>query len=178
MTVRLIAALALVSAVFLCTQAEARGRHHHGLTVRHHRLVHSRHSHVHRRVHRRRVRHGYLHRRKIRVGHDVSIAAFIRGRLVCAINVNAELARRGIRGTGSALAKSFLHWGRASPPVRGAVAVYSRRGGGHVAIVSRVVNGRVYVLNPSTRKQRWVETIYPRKAIAYRVSDRQLFALR
>lgn len=102
------------------------------------------------------------------VGHRP--ARYIAGRLVCAVNVNAELARRGIRGTGSALAKSFLHWGRASRPVAGAVAVYARKGGGHVAIVSRVVGGRVYVWNPSSRAHRWREVEYRRRAIAYRVA--------
>lgn len=97
-------------------------------------------------------------------------ARYIAGRLVCAINVNAELARRGIRGTGSALAKSFLHWGRPSRPVAGAVAVYGRKGGGHVAIVSRVTGGRVYVWNPSSRAHRWREVEYRRRAIAYRVA--------
>lgn len=97
-------------------------------------------------------------------------ARYIAGRLVCAVNVNAELARRGIRGTGSALAKSFLHWGRPSRPVAGAVAVYGRKGGGHVAIVSRVVGGRVYVWNPSSRAHRWREVEYRRRAIAYRVA--------
>jgi len=97
-------------------------------------------------------------------------ARYIAGRLVCAVNVNAELARRGIRGTGSALAKSFLHWGRASQPVAGAVAVYGRRGGGHVAIVSRVVNGRVYVWNPSSRRHQWREVEYRKRAIAYRMA--------
>lgn len=94
---------------------------------------------------------------------------FIKGRLVCAINVNAELARRGIRGTGTARARDFLRWGRASGPVPGAVAVYARGRGGHVAIVSRVERGRVYVWNPSTRSQRWREVVYPRRAIGYRV---------
>lgn len=97
-------------------------------------------------------------------------ARYIAGRLVCAVNVNAELARRGIRGTGSAVAKSFLGWGRASRPVAGAVAVYGRRGGGHVAIVSRVVGGRVYVWNPSARHHAWREVEYRRRAIAYRVA--------
>jgi hypothetical protein len=53
---------------------------------------------------------------------------FIRGRLVCAVNVGAELARRGIRGTGSARAKSYLSWGRASRPVPGVVAVFITSG--------------------------------------------------
>lgn len=104
---------------------------------------------------------------------DMRPKRYLHGRLMCAANVNAELARRGIRGTGSRAARSFLKWGRASPPVPGAVAVYARgRKGGHVAIVSRVTNGRVYVFNPSSRKRRWVEMIYPKRAIAYRVASR------
>jgi hypothetical protein len=51
---------------------------------------------------------------------------FIAGRLVCAINVGAALAERGIKGTGSALARSYDGWGNASPPVPGAVAVTDR----------------------------------------------------
>ena len=94
---------------------------------------------------------------------------FIKGRLVCAINVNAELARRGIRGTGTARARDFLRWGHSSRPVPGAVAVYARGRGGHVAIVSRVERGRVYVWNPSTRCQCWREGVYHKRAIGYRV---------
>lgn len=102
----------------------------------------------------------------------VRAGRFIAGRLKCAVNVNAELARRGVEGTRSAWAKSFLQWGRPSPPVPGAVAIYHRgKRGGHVAIVTRVENGRVYVLNPSSRQQRWVETVYPKPAIAYRVAS-------
>jgi hypothetical protein len=95
---------------------------------------------------------------------------YIGGRLVCAVNVNAALAERGIRGTGSALAKSFLHWGQPSAPVPGAVAVYNRggKGKGHVAIVSRVEGGTVYVLNPG--RGGWREVAYPKRAIAYRVA--------
>ena len=95
-------------------------------------------------------------------------ARFIRGRLVCAVNVNAALARRGIRGTGSALARSFLHWGRATKAVPGAVAVFGRRGGGHVAIVAKVEKGRVWVWNPSSRSRGWRLQVYNRPAIAYR----------
>jgi hypothetical protein len=97
-------------------------------------------------------------------------AGFIGGRLKCAINVNAALAAQGIQGTGSAMAKSFLNWGRPSAAVPGAVAVYDRkgRGKGHVAIVSRVEGGTVYVLNPGRRG--WREVAYPKRAIAYRVA--------
>lgn len=96
-------------------------------------------------------------------------ARYIAGRLICALNVNSALAERGIRGTGSALAKSFLSWGRASQPVPGAVAVSSRRGGGHVAIVSRVESGKVYVWNPSPRGRGWQEMAYRHQAIGFRV---------
>jgi hypothetical protein len=98
-------------------------------------------------------------------------SGFIPGRLICAVNVNAELARRGIKGTGSALAKSFLKWGRSSQPVPGAVAVYNRGGSkGHVAIVSRVEGSTVWVWNPSRRG--WREQVYRKRAIAYRVAQR------
>jgi hypothetical protein len=95
---------------------------------------------------------------------------YIPGRLVCAVNVNAALAERGIRGTGSALAKSFLHWGRsAGGPVPGAVIVSSRRWGGHVAIVSRVEGGIVYAWNATGRRRGWREIPYRKRVIDYRV---------
>jgi hypothetical protein len=97
-------------------------------------------------------------------------ARYISGRLICAINVNAALAERGIRGTGSALAHSFDHWGRASSPTPGAVAVTDRRGGGHVAIVSRVEGGRVFVWNPSSRGRGWREVEYTNRRARYRVA--------
>lgn len=99
-------------------------------------------------------------------------ARFIRGRLVCARNIGAELARRGIKGTGSALAKSYLHWGRPSGPQPGAVAVFSRgRRGGHVAIVDSVrPDGTVIYLNPSSRRQAWQVGPYNRRPIAFRVA--------
>ena len=100
-------------------------------------------------------------------------ARFIRGRLVCALNVGAELARRGIRGTGSALAKSYLSWGRASGPAPGAVAVFGRgRRGGHVAIVHSVrPDGTVIYLNPSSRRQAWQVGPYHKRPIAFRVAS-------
>ena len=79
------------------------------------------------------------------------------------------MAARGIRGTGSALAKSFLHWGvRVSQPVPGAVAVFNRKGGGHVAIVHHVgVDGTVYYLNPSSHWQAWQVGPYHKRPIAF-----------
>ncbi len=96
---------------------------------------------------------------------------FIGGRLICAINVNAALAERGIRGTGSAWAKSFLRWGYPSAPVPGAVAIWHRGRNpksGHVAIVARVERGRVFYWNPGRRG--WRLTAYRRHPITYRVA--------
>lgn len=95
---------------------------------------------------------------------------YIAGRLICAVNVGSALAERGIRGTGSALALSYLHWGRsAGGPVPGAVIVSSRRGGGHVAIVSRVENGIVYAWNATGGQSGWREIPYRHRVLDYRV---------
>ena len=96
---------------------------------------------------------------------------YIGGRLICAVNVNAALAERGIRGTGSALAHSFDHWGiRVLSPIAGAVAVTDRRGGGHVALVSRVEGSRVFVWNPSPHGRGWQEMEYTNRHARYRVA--------
>jgi hypothetical protein len=98
-------------------------------------------------------------------------ARYIGGRLICAVNLNAALAERGIKGTGSALAHSFDHWGVRSPvPVPGAVAVTDRRGGGHVALISRVEGGRVFAWNPSSRGRGWREVEYTGRHARYRVA--------
>lgn len=101
------------------------------------------------------------------------IGGFIRGRLICAVNVGAELAARGIRGTGSRQARSYLDWGRPSGAVPGVVAVFSRgKRGGHVAIVHSVrPDGTVIYLNPSSRRQAWQIGPYRRKPIAYRAAS-------
>lgn len=95
---------------------------------------------------------------------------YIAGRLICAVNVGSALAERGIKGTGSALALSYLHWGRsAGGPVPGAVIVSARRGGGHVAIVSRVENGVVFAWNATGGQSGWREIPYRHHVIDYRV---------
>lgn len=134
------------------------------------------HRHAHRRAARRhrsrpvplpRPRPGYVMRH---IG-GATPSRFIRGRLVCARNVNAALAARGVRGSGSNFAKSFLRWGVASGPVPGAVAVFNRRGGGHAAIVHSIApNGAVIFLNPSSRRQQWVIGPYRGRPIAYRIA--------
>jgi uncharacterized protein (TIGR02594 family) len=62
-----------------------------------------------------------------------------RASLWCARFMNMVLARSGHRGTGSDMASSFANYGqRVSGPQIGAIAVMSRRGGGHVGVVSGI----------------------------------------
>jgi uncharacterized protein (TIGR02594 family) len=62
-----------------------------------------------------------------------------RGSLWCARFMNMVLEKTGHRGTGSDLAASFAHYGqRVSGPQVGAIAVMSRRGGGHVGIITGI----------------------------------------
>jgi uncharacterized protein (TIGR02594 family) len=62
-----------------------------------------------------------------------------RGSLWCARFMNMVLLHTGHRGTGSDMARSFASYGhRVSGPQIGAIAVMSRRGGGHVGVVSGI----------------------------------------
>ena len=62
-----------------------------------------------------------------------------RGSLWCARFMNMVLQRKGYRGTGSDMARSFASYGqRISGPQVGAIAVMGRRGGGHVGIISGI----------------------------------------
>ena len=173
--------LFVIACILLASPAEARHRHHH----RHHYVQHH---------HYARHHHRHFAARHYSRSHWVSVQLakpwqeisyglspafeqaigrpmrYISGRLVCAVNVNAALAERGIKGTGSALAMSFRNWGRsAGGPVPGAVIVSSRRGGGHVAIVSRVRNGVVYAWNATGGVHGWREIPYRHSVIDYRV---------
>ncbi|HEY2134338.1 MAG TPA: TIGR02594 family protein [Xanthobacteraceae bacterium] len=60
-----------------------------------------------------------------------------RSSLWCAAFMNFVLERTGHPGSGSDMARSFASYGRrVSGPQVGAIAVMSRRGGGHVGVVS------------------------------------------
>lgn len=67
--------------------------------------------------------------------------------LWCARFVNDRLARAGYRGTGSDAAKSFLQYGVRTTARPGAIAVYHRKGGGHVAVVERVEGNTVTLVS-------------------------------
>ena len=62
-----------------------------------------------------------------------------RASLWCARFMNMVLERTGHRGTGSDMASSFARYGHpVSGPQVGAIAVMSRRGGGHVGIITGI----------------------------------------
>lgn len=73
---------------------------------------------------------------------------FVRGQLVCAVNVNRFLRKIGKRGTGSPSSLSFLQFRRTANPMRGDV-VFNYRGKrqGHV----QVYDGGGKCWNPSQR---------------------------
>jgi uncharacterized protein (TIGR02594 family) len=82
--------------------------------------------------------------------------------LWCATFMNFVLQRVGMRGTGSDMASSFARIGqRVSGPQVGAIAVMTRRGGGHVGVVSGVdVNGNPIIISGNHRRT-VAESVYP-----------------
>jgi uncharacterized protein (TIGR02594 family) len=89
-----------------------------------------------------------------------------RSSLWCGHFMNMVLERSGHRNSGSNTARSFASYGRrVSGPQIGAIAVMSRRGGGHVGVVSGIdANGNVIVIS-GNHNRRVAESIYPRSRI-------------
>jgi uncharacterized protein (TIGR02594 family) len=87
-----------------------------------------------------------------------------RSSLWCGAFMNFVLQRSGHEGTGSDLAKSFASIGRrVSGPQIGAIAVMSRRGGGHVGVVSGIdSSGNPIIISGNSRGRRVAEGTYPR----------------
>jgi uncharacterized protein (TIGR02594 family) len=89
-----------------------------------------------------------------------------RGSLWCARFMNMVLERSGHRGTGSDMAQSFAGYGqRVSGPQIGAIAVMSRRGGGHVGVVSGIDADGNPILVSGNNGNRVREASYPRGRI-------------
>ena len=90
-------------------------------------------------------------------------------RLWCARFMNFVLDRLGYRGTGSDLAMSFRDYGhRVSGPELGAIAVLSRRGGGHVGIVSAVdANGNPVIISGNHGRRVGEGTYSQSRVVAY-----------
>lgn len=87
----------------------------------------------------------------------------------CSSFVNWALAQAGIRGTGSALARSWLTWGEPlNEPVPGCIAVLSREDPagwkGHVGFFLRRDADNVYLLG-GNQLEEVREHFYPRSAV-------------
>jgi uncharacterized protein (TIGR02594 family) len=84
----------------------------------------------------------------------------------CAAFMNMVLNRTGHKTSGSNLARSFASYGRrVSGPQIGAIAVMSRRGGGHVGVVSGIdAKGNPIVIS-GNHGRRVAESVYSRGRI-------------
>jgi uncharacterized protein (TIGR02594 family) len=83
--------------------------------------------------------------------------------LWCARFMNMVLERSGHRGTGSDLASSFARYGqRVEGPQVGAIAVMSRRGGGHVGVVTGIDPRGNPIVVSGNHGHRVAEAVYPR----------------
>jgi uncharacterized protein (TIGR02594 family) len=81
--------------------------------------------------------------------------------LWCATFMNFVLQRTGHTGTGSDLAASFASYGhRVSGPQVGAIAVMSRKGGGHVGVVSGMDSSGHPIIISGNNGNRVRETAY------------------
>jgi uncharacterized protein (TIGR02594 family) len=93
-------------------------------------------------------------------------AIYGRTTLWCARFVNFILKATGHRVTDSDMASSFAHYGtRIRGPQIGAIAVMSRRGGGHVGVVSGVDAAGNPIVISGNHGHRVAEAIYPRGRI-------------
>jgi uncharacterized protein (TIGR02594 family) len=88
-------------------------------------------------------------------------AIYGRSSLWCARFMNAILQRSGYHGTGSDMAASFASMPRTTAHV-GAIAVMSRRGGGHVGVVSGFDDRGNPIIISGNHGNRVAETVYPR----------------
>lgn len=85
--------------------------------------------------------------------------------LWCADFANLVLRQAHLAGTGSRLAKSFLSFPRTSPHP-GAIAVMSRRGGGHVGFVAGFdPRGNPLIISGDSRGHRVAASVYDRRRI-------------
>lgn len=98
-------------------------------------------------------------------------AVYGRKRLWCARFMNYVLERTGHRGTGSDMARSFTSLPRTDLHV-GAIAVFRRRGGGHVGVVSGVTAAGDPVVISGNHGGRVRESVYSRRRVVAFVEAR------
>jgi len=91
--------------------------------------------------------------------------------LWCARFMNFVLARLGLPGTESDLAKSFASYGKPlEGPEVGAIAVMNRNGGGHVGVVSGFDKDGDPIIVSGNHSRRVAESVYARSRIIAYVS--------
>jgi uncharacterized protein (TIGR02594 family) len=146
-------------------------KHHHHVR-RHHRYRHHQNRHRHPRVTRRNADEsgfsdgGFVSNIVAEARRYIGGNPTGRSRLWCARFMNMVLKRSGHRGTGSDMASSFAHYGRrVSGPQVGAIAVMSRRGGGHVGVVSGVDRRGNPIVVSGNHGRRVAESVYPRSRV-------------
>lgn len=88
----------------------------------------------------------------------------------CAAYVGAVMERVGIKSTRFESAKSYLDWGTKLPePVFGCVAVFSRKGGGHVGfVVGQTAKGDLLILGGNQDNQVKVSAFSKMNVVGYR----------
>ncbi len=91
-------------------------------------------------------------------------AVYGRRSLWCARFMNWVLERTGHHGTGSDMARSFASLPKTSMHV-GAIAVMTRRGGGHVGVVSGIDSMGNPIVISGNHRHRVAESVYPRSRV-------------
>lgn len=88
----------------------------------------------------------------------------------CSAFVNWCLEQAGLKGTGSAAARSWLSWGQSlTVPRRGCIVVLSRDGGGHVAFYLRTVGSQLHLLGGNQNNAVCVRAYERSRLLGYRV---------
>lgn len=88
----------------------------------------------------------------------------------CSAFVNWCVSRAGLKGTGSAAARSWLTWGQPlAVPARGCIVVLTRDGGGHVAFYLRSSGGRVQLLGGNQGNAVCVRAYDQSRVLGYRI---------
>lgn len=87
----------------------------------------------------------------------------------CASFANWCLAQMGEKGTNSAAARSFMKWGKPlTKPVKGCIVVFTRTGGGHVAIFDSMDKNFIYTLGGNQNNSVCIRAYDKSRLLGYR----------
>lgn len=89
----------------------------------------------------------------------------------CSAFVNWCVTRAGLKGTGSAAARSWLTWGQSlEVPRRGCVVVLSRDGGGHVGFYLRTVGSSLHLFGGNQNNLVGTRAYDSSRLLGYRIA--------